>query len=207
MTGRMTGLKSEGPGGLEGCGAMPDTTRQRVLGAALELFCEEGYAAGSLRAIADRVGITQAAVYYHFRAKDDLLDGLLTAPLDDLDARLDDAAQRRAAEGVTDRRALLAALHDHARAWPDVVRLLERDATVARHPTYRGRRDTQRGRCVALLSGATAGPGAVLAAAAVALLVAPVVAALSEDPGDRELLLDAALRVLDTPYRHAHQAE
>jgi AcrR family transcriptional regulator len=192
---------------LEGCGAMPDTTRQRVLAAALELFCEEGYAAGSLRAIADRVGITQAAVYYHFRAKDDLLDGLLTAPLDDLDARLDDAARRRGAEGVTDRRALLAALHDHARTWPDVVRLLDRDATLARHPTFRARRDAQRARCADLLAGAADGPGAVLAGAAAALLAAPVVAGRHEDPGDRELLLDAALRVLDTPRPRAHHAE
>lgn len=204
---RMTGLKSTGSDDLEGCAAMPDTTQQRILAAALELFCADGYAAASLRAIADRVGITQAAVYYHFRAKDDLLDGLLTAPLDDLDDRLDEATRRRDAEGVTDRRGLLAALHDHARAWPAVVRLVERDAAIAIHPQYRMRRDVQRARCADLLASGAGRPVTVLAAAAAALLLAPVVAGRAEEPGDRELLLDAALRVLDTPYRQVHQAE
>ena len=40
---------------------------------ATELFIEQGYEGTSLREIADRLGITKAALYYHFPSKDDIL--------------------------------------------------------------------------------------------------------------------------------------
>lgn len=180
---------------------MSPTTRERILDEALRLFLVEGYAAASLRAIADAVGVTQAAVYYHFRAKDDLLADLLAAPLDDLEVVLDEAERRRVAEGIVDRRALLAAVHDHLRRWPEVVRLRERDVVVAEHPRWRPRADALWQRCAALLAGGAAGPSRVLADSALAMLTASVVAEREPEPGERELLLDAAQRVLDTPIR------
>src|ERR1700744_2476893 len=55
-------------------------TRERILDVALELFNDQGYDATSLREIAERLGITKAALYYHFRSKDDIL-GALLAPM------------------------------------------------------------------------------------------------------------------------------
>jgi AcrR family transcriptional regulator len=52
-------------------------TRQRVMRVALELFSEQGYDRTSLRQIADRLQITKAALYYHFKTKEDLLEGIL----------------------------------------------------------------------------------------------------------------------------------
>jgi AcrR family transcriptional regulator len=48
-------------------------TRQRILDVALDLFVEQGYEETSLRQIAERVGVTKAALYYHFRSKDEIL--------------------------------------------------------------------------------------------------------------------------------------
>ncbi|GAA1898572.1 TetR/AcrR family transcriptional regulator [Asanoa iriomotensis] len=48
-------------------------TRDRIREQALALFTDRGYAAASLREIADRVGITKASLYYHFPSKQDLL--------------------------------------------------------------------------------------------------------------------------------------
>ena len=48
-------------------------TRQRILDVALDLFVEQGYEETSLREIAARVGVTKAALYYHFRSKDEIL--------------------------------------------------------------------------------------------------------------------------------------
>lgn len=45
--------------------------------AAAALFVERGYGATATRAIADYVGVTQAAMYYHFKSKEDLLIDLL----------------------------------------------------------------------------------------------------------------------------------
>jgi AcrR family transcriptional regulator len=48
-------------------------TREQILDVALELFNEQGYDKTSLREIAQRLGVTKAALYYHFERKEDLL--------------------------------------------------------------------------------------------------------------------------------------
>jgi AcrR family transcriptional regulator len=48
-------------------------TRERILDVALELFNEKGYDGTSLREIAERLGVTKAALYYHFERKEDIL--------------------------------------------------------------------------------------------------------------------------------------
>ncbi|MBM4339910.1 MAG: TetR/AcrR family transcriptional regulator [Deltaproteobacteria bacterium] len=48
-------------------------TRQEIIEAATGLFYEFGYQKASLRDIAARVGVTQAAIYYHFRNKEEIL--------------------------------------------------------------------------------------------------------------------------------------
>ncbi|PPS73783.1 MULTISPECIES: TetR/AcrR family transcriptional regulator [Streptomyces] len=53
------------------------SARAQILDAAGELFVERGIAATSTRMIAERVGIRQASLYYHFATKDDILAELL----------------------------------------------------------------------------------------------------------------------------------
>jgi AcrR family transcriptional regulator len=48
-------------------------TRERILDIALELFTRLGYEKTSLRDIAERLGITKAALYYYFERKEDIL--------------------------------------------------------------------------------------------------------------------------------------
>jgi len=52
-------------------------TRGEILEASLHLFSEHGFARTTMRAIARDVGITNAAIYYHFASKQDLLETLL----------------------------------------------------------------------------------------------------------------------------------
>ncbi|MGW0362233.1 TetR/AcrR family transcriptional regulator [Streptomyces sp. NPDC002990] len=62
-------------------------TRQRIQDVALLLFAEQGYEKTSLREIAERLGVTKAALYYHFKTKEDILISLfhdLTRPIDEL---------------------------------------------------------------------------------------------------------------------------
>lgn len=47
--------------------------RDEIMSAATELFYEYGYEKASLRDISRRVGLTQAAIYYHFRNKEEIL--------------------------------------------------------------------------------------------------------------------------------------
>ena len=48
-------------------------TRTRIQQVALELFAEQGYERTSLREIAERLGVTKAALYYHFKSKEDIV--------------------------------------------------------------------------------------------------------------------------------------
>ncbi|MDT0327966.1 helix-turn-helix domain-containing protein [Nocardiopsis lambiniae] len=51
-------------------------TETGIRGAALDLFRRQGCEKTSLREIAARPNITQAALYHHFRSKEDLLRAL-----------------------------------------------------------------------------------------------------------------------------------
>src|ERR1044071_3578146 len=53
------------------------TARARIQEVALELFIEEGYDKTSLREIAERLGVTKAALYYHFPTKEDIVTSLI----------------------------------------------------------------------------------------------------------------------------------
>ena len=53
--------------------SQPTDTREKILDAAERLFVERGFAATSLRAIADRAGVNLAATNYHFGSKKGLL--------------------------------------------------------------------------------------------------------------------------------------
>lgn len=61
-------------------------TRERIRTVAMELFSERGYDKTSLREIAERLGVTKAALYYHFRTKEDIVASLS----DDLRRGVDD---------------------------------------------------------------------------------------------------------------------
>ncbi|WP_405585721.1 TetR/AcrR family transcriptional regulator [Streptomyces sp. NBC_01190] len=62
-------------------------TRRRIQDVALELFAEHGYEKTSLREIAERLDVTKAALYYHFKTKEDILVSIsddMAGPVDEL---------------------------------------------------------------------------------------------------------------------------
>ena len=63
MGGTMDGTKRQRRG----------NTRQRIQDVALELFAEQGYEKTSLREIAESLHVTKAALYYHFKTKEEIL--------------------------------------------------------------------------------------------------------------------------------------
>ena len=69
-------------------------TREQIRTVALEMFAERGYDGTSLREIAERLGVTKAAVYYHFKTKEDILASLLEDFLVQLDELMDWAEAR-----------------------------------------------------------------------------------------------------------------
>jgi AcrR family transcriptional regulator len=63
--------------------------RTRVMEAALELFAEHGVAGTSLQMIAEHLGVTKAAVYYQFHAKEDIVLAVVESAFADMRAFLD----------------------------------------------------------------------------------------------------------------------
>jgi AcrR family transcriptional regulator len=61
-------------------------TRARIQRVALELFAEQGYERTSLREIAERLGVTKAALYYHFKSKEDIVRSFTEDHFSRLDA-------------------------------------------------------------------------------------------------------------------------
>src|SRR3954470_5333053 len=60
-------------------------TRQLILEAALEVFAEQGYEKASLRMIAERLGVTKAALYYHFSTKEEIVLSLLESVVEPIE--------------------------------------------------------------------------------------------------------------------------
>jgi len=62
-------------------------TRERIHHVALDVFSERGYEKATLREIAERLGVTRPALYYHFKTKEEILASIhreLALSLDDL---------------------------------------------------------------------------------------------------------------------------
>lgn len=63
-------------------------TRERIRDVALELFIAQGFTHTTLQNIADRLGITRAALYYHHPSKDHLIASLIQPAKDEIDTFL-----------------------------------------------------------------------------------------------------------------------
>jgi AcrR family transcriptional regulator len=172
-------------------------TRASILSTAQRLFSEQGYDATSLRQIADAVGTTKAAVYYHFPAKEHLLLEL-TRPW--LDALGDLVTQIRSAgtSGCDAARTLQAYLDvciDHLQT----LNLLANDPATGNHPDI-GRRAVT---LIETLKRHIAGDDASAARLVQVACAIGAVHAVAGFPPEvvgahRERFLDAALAALGT---------
>jgi AcrR family transcriptional regulator len=101
-------------------------TRQRILDTALRLFAERGYAGTSIRDIAEELGVTKAAVHYHFAAKEQIVVGLLRPFLQ----QFEDLVERRAG-GPGDARGFLLEVGGLLEASGPLLSVLSADPSVA----------------------------------------------------------------------------
>ncbi len=80
----------------------PTDTRQRLLDVAMTLISQHGFAGTSLQMIADELGFTKAAIYYHFRTRDQLLVALMKPILQQIRLVVETAESQRAARSQMD---------------------------------------------------------------------------------------------------------
>jgi AcrR family transcriptional regulator len=80
----------------------PFSTKDRILGAAEELFAQHGFAGTSLRQVTSRADVNIAAVNYHFGSKENLVNEVFRRRMDEMSAqrlaRLEAAAREHPCE-------------------------------------------------------------------------------------------------------------
>jgi AcrR family transcriptional regulator len=120
---------------------VPETasTRDQILKTAMALFTSQGYDATSLRQIADRLGFTKAALYYHFPAKEHLAIELTRPWLDAISNLIAMNQPDPDVDQNTRRRRLIEDYVDIVLAHHAVLRFLTQDAAAQKHPDV-GRR-------------------------------------------------------------------
>jgi AcrR family transcriptional regulator len=117
-------------------------TRERIQSVALELFAEQGYEKTSLREIAGRLSVTKAALYYHFKSKEDIVRSFTEDYVIELDALI---AWGTARPRTSENRALLLDRYSEivGRRLP-VMRFLEQNQAAVHHLMTEGQRDRQK---------------------------------------------------------------
>lgn len=107
-----------------------EETRALILGAAEFEFAARGFAAARLSDVAERVGISRAAVLYHFEDKQALYDAVLEAAFEPLSERIRAALSAPGSNAQRIER-LLAAWFDYAAQRPALGRLFLREVAEA----------------------------------------------------------------------------
>jgi AcrR family transcriptional regulator len=106
-----------------------DEIRVRILKVALELIADRGFAATSTREISEHLGFTKAALYYHFRTKDDLLAAIVAPAIEDL-ARL--VSETSPCHGSAARCQIVDGYIDLVTSHEDLMKVLHDDPAVRR---------------------------------------------------------------------------
>jgi len=109
-----------------------DETRRLILEAAETEFAERGFSGARLMDIAERVGITRAAVLYHFAGKQALYDAVLESAFEPLAQKIQ-AAVTRPASNAERIEGLVCAWFDYATERPALGRLFMREVAEAGH--------------------------------------------------------------------------
>ena len=174
---------------------MEERMDRRIARLALDRFRVDGFVGTSIADLAGALGVSKAAIYYHYRSKDTLLHHLIDPLLDAIDTCIGDhTTPARTPRGLLD--AYLAVLLAHR----EVVPLIATDVAVLNHPSIGPRLHSQNQQLRTLLTGPNASPSARLRAeAALGAIWRPLIAEPPldlTDPTHQHTLVDAAVATL-----------
>ena len=174
---------------------MEERMDRRIAQLALDRFRVDGFVGTSIADLAGALGVSKAAIYYHYRSKDTLLHRLIDPLLDAIDAGIGD----HTTPAPTPRQ-LLSAYLTVLLTHRDVVPLIATDVAVLNHPSIGPRLRAQNQQLRTLLTGPDASVAARLRAeAALGAIWRPLIAEPPLDLTDRahqHTLVDAAVAAL-----------
>ena len=158
-------------------------TRARLIDVAVDLFTRHSFAGTSLQMIADEMGFTKAAIYYHFRTREELLAAVVEPIFEQLSDVITAAEAQRTATARADH--MLRGYAELAVANRALVSVLACDPSVTTllrdQPHWGGLINRQ----LALLAGGALDPGglikATVALAGISSAVGPAWIAVDDD--------------------------
>src|SRR5580693_1073279 len=156
--GAAAGTLPEVPGAGHHDARVRGDTRARIQEVAVALFAEQGYEKTSLREIAERLDVTKAALYYHFKSKEDIVHSFTDDYFAEIDGLLEWAKDQPRTEDT--QREILDRYVGIVLGGGEVFRFLEQNRAAVqgmetgkdRFARFRGRLDA----LVDLLAGADA---------------------------------------------------
>jgi len=174
---------------------MEERMDRRIARLALARFRVSGFVGTSIADLAGALGVSKAAIYYHYRSKDALLHRLVDPLLDAIDACIGDhTTPARTPRGLLG--AYLSVLLAHR----EVVPLIATDVAVLNHPSIGPRLRAQNQQLQSLLAAPDTSPLARLRAeAALGAIWRPLIAEPPldlTDPAHQHILVDAAVATL-----------
>jgi AcrR family transcriptional regulator len=174
---------------------MEERMDRRIARLALARFRVSGFVGTSIADLAGALGVSKAAIYYHYRSKDALLHRLVDPLLDAIDACIGDhTTPARTPRGLLG--AYLSVLLAHR----EVVPLIATDVAVLNHPSIGPRLRAQNQQLQSLLAAPDTSPLARLRAeAALGAIWRPLIADPPldlTDPAHQDTLVDAAVATL-----------
>jgi AcrR family transcriptional regulator len=168
---------------------------RRIAQLALTRFRVSGFVGTSIADLAGALGVSKAAIYYHYRSKDALLHRLIDPLLDAIDACIQDHHQP-----TPTARPLLAAYLGVLIAHREVVPLIATDVAILNHPRIGPRLRAQNQQLQSLLAAPDTTMSARLRAeAALGAIWRPLIAEPPldlTDPAHQRILIDAAVATL-----------
>jgi AcrR family transcriptional regulator len=174
---------------------MEERMDRRIARLALDRFRVSGFVGTSIADLAGALGVSKAAIYYHYRSKDTLLHRLIDPLLDAIDACIGDhTTPARTPRGLLG--AYLTVLLAHR----EVVPLIATDVAVLNHPSIGPRLRAQNQQLRTLLTTPDTSVAARLRAeAALGGIWRPLIADPPldlTDPAHQQILIDAAVAAL-----------
>jgi AcrR family transcriptional regulator len=180
-------------------------TRRRLIDVAVDLFTRHSFAGTSLQMIADEMGFTKAAIYYHFRTREELLAAVVEPIFAQLGVVIAAAEGERGASARADR--MLCGYAELAVANRALVSVLACDPsviTLLREQPHWSQLITRQ---LALLAGDEEDPGglikATVALAGISSAVGPAWITVDDDDLLRHLV-DTGRRTLGLRRRGTH---
>jgi AcrR family transcriptional regulator len=171
---------------------------RRIARLALARFRVSGFVGTSIADLAGDLGVSKAAIYYHYRSKDTLLHHLIDPLLDAIDACIHDHTTPTASARTP--RQLLDAYLTVLLAHRDVVPLIATDVAVLNHPRIGPHLRAQNQQLRTLLVAPdTSASGRLRAEAALGAIWRPLIAQPPLDltnPTHQHTLVDAAVATL-----------